>query len=196
MKHTNVKQYAQAITLTEQISELQIKKRTLKNKLANLQRKESKSVAYKRKSKQKNSVDGQSSKSSQQIDVMLKRSATDSLEDDDLYVVCTKKKTIAAEEVQSEKKAIAAEEIQSEKKAIAAEEVESEQNPNNVDGTVDITGMFHDENQQEILPKTTEEDVLAEKKQEEITPQNIQDHIPLENTMNKVPFLEKTEYLS
>ena len=140
------------ITLTEQISELQIKKKTLKNELANLQRKESKSVAYKRKPKQKNSMDGQSSKSSQQIDVMLKRSATDSLENDDLYVVCTKKKTIAAEEVQSEKK------------AIAAEEVESEQNPNNFDGTVDITEMFHDENQQEILPKTTEENVLAEKK--------------------------------
>ncbi|XP_028418536.1 uncharacterized protein LOC114543950 [Dendronephthya gigantea] len=193
IKQTNVKQYAQAITLTEQISELRIKKRKLQNELANLQRKESKSVAYKRKTSQKCSTDGYSGKSSKQIDVMLKRRAPDHPDNDELCIVA-KRKSIVVEETESkqspdnddgrvEATSSGQQEKQQEvqpvtkRKSIVVEETESEQNPDNVDDRFEEPASGQQENQQEVQP---------EKKQE---------NIPSENTQDETPFLEKTEYL-
>lgn len=142
IKQTNVKQYAQAITLTEQISELRIRKRKLENELANLQRKESKSVAYKqhkRKTSQEctGSTDGVASKAGNQIDVMLKRRAPDYLDNDELCIV-------------------------TKKKSIVVEETESVQSPDNVDDKVEETASGQQENQQEVQLEKTQENIHSE----------------------------------
>ena len=80
------------------MSTLRTKKRKLQNELDGLQRKESKSMAYKKRATKTGSsstiTDGVSGKGNKQIDVMLKRKAADN---DEVCIVATKMKPVVVE---------------------------------------------------------------------------------------------------